>query len=160
MSLNVVQYNDNFQRYIGYNDEDSCYAILFDPKNIERMSQKITELLMGVHPENKRIIVPKEVIGSVLSDIYVNFVPSVGDIYSRYNIPSKQNQSPVAQLINQAIEVIVSDVRNNMEIAQNNAKLTVWTTVYGDFNEHGLRQHPIIKTLKRRPNVMEFNMNY
>ncbi len=158
--MNVTNFNDNFTRYPGYDDNGTCYKYLFDPKTIRGISGKVSELLMGVDIKNRKIIVPDDVIGSVISNIYVNFVPSTGDIYSRYNIPSKDVQSVVAKILDQAIEVIVSDVKNNLEMAQNNAKLTVWTTVYGDFNEHGLRQHPPIKTLLRRPNPMEFNMNY
>ena len=43
---------------------------------------------------------------------------------------------------------------------ENNRKLTIWTTVYGDFNQHGLQQHSKIKVRNKRPNPMEFNMNY
>lgn len=160
MSIQTTQYNDNYMRYPGYDESGTCYQYLFHPNTIKRISGKVTELLMGVDLYNRPIRVPDEVIGSVISNIYVNFVPSVGDIFSRLNIPSKDVQSISSKILDQAIEVIVSDVKNNMEMAQNNAKLTVWSTVLGDFNEHGLRSHPIIKTLKRRANPMEFNMNY
>ena len=43
---------------------------------------------------------------------------------------------------------------------ENNRKLTIWTTVYGDFNAHQLRQHAPIKVLNKRPNPMEFHMRY
>jgi len=158
--MNKIQYNDDYLRYSGYQDINPCIQELFDQKTITKISRKVTQLLLGVHPENLPIIVPDHIIGSVVSNIYTNFKPSTGDIYAMYNIPGKDNQSIVGSVVDQAIETIVSDVRNNMETAQNNAKLTIWTTVYGDFNEHGLRQHPPIKIQNRRSNPMEFNMNY
>ena len=43
---------------------------------------------------------------------------------------------------------------------ENNKKLSIWTTVYGDFNAHGLRQHPPIKIRKKRPDPFQFHMRY
>ena len=34
---------------------------------------------------------------------------------------------------------------------ENNKKLTIWTTVFGDFNSHGLRSHAPIKLRERKP---------
>jgi hypothetical protein len=63
-------------------------------------------------------------------------------------------------MINQTINLIVNDVKNNLETEENNKKLTIWTTVYGDFNEQGLRSHPPIKIRNKKPASMQFNMNY
>jgi hypothetical protein len=41
-----------------------------------------------------------------------------------------------------------------------NSKLSAWTTILGDFNEHGLRRHAPIKLREKRPMPMAFNMNY
>ena len=41
-----------------------------------------------------------------------------------------------------------------------NEKLTIWTTLLGDFNEHGLRQYPPIKLRNKRPDPMLFHMRY
>jgi hypothetical protein len=60
----------------------------------------------------------------------------------------------------QVINIITTDVKNNLEAEQCNSKLSIWTTVLGDFNEHGLRQHGPIKLKERRPTTMLFNMNY
>jgi hypothetical protein len=63
-------------------------------------------------------------------------------------------------MIDQVIEIIVSDVKTNYETEENNSKLSIWTTVLGTFNDHQLRSHPVIKIKKRHANYMEFNMNY
>ena len=41
-----------------------------------------------------------------------------------------------------------------------NKKLTIWNTVYGDFNKEGLRGHSQIKIREKHPQYMAFNMNY
>ena len=70
------------------------------------------------------------------------------------------SESYVQNMIDQVIEVITSDVSNNLEMEENNRKLSIWTTVYGDFNQSGLRQHAPIKIRKKRPQPLMFNMNY
>ena len=115
---------------------------------------------MGVDPFNRPILVPANTICNIMSNIYISFRPETGDIYSRYIIPKNSQQSDVQNMIDQVIEVIVSQVKDDLEMRENNAKLTAWTTVLGDFNLHGLTQTPPIKTRQRRPDPCMFNMNY
>ena len=158
---NITVRNNNFLRNVGY-AEDSQTKKLFEPKNIEIISKKITELLMGVDPDNRPIIVPNNRILNVIDSVNANYVPQVGgDIYSRYNILSDDNcPSYIQQIIDHSIEIIVSDVRNNLGMEEYNKKLSVWTTVLGDFNEKQLRGHDVIKVRERRPNPMQFFENY
>jgi hypothetical protein len=86
--------------------------------------------------------------------------PNVGDIHTRYIIPPIQTRNDIRDINNQTIGIIVSAIRDEMETTENNKRLTIWNTLYGDFNEAGLRQHPIIKIRKRHPHYMAFNMNY
>ena len=98
------------------------------------MSKNITNLLMGVDPQNTPIIVPDSTICSAINDIYNSYRHATRDIFSRYTIPTDNNfDSYVQEIITQTIEVIISDVRNNLEMEKNNRKLTIWTNVYGDF---------------------------
>ena len=63
-------------------------------------------------------------------------------------------------MINQTVNIIVSAIKDEIEITEQNKKLTAWTTVLGDFNEQGLRSHAPIKLRERHPQYMAFNMNY
>lgn len=153
--------NDNFIRHVGYTESNDCIRRLYNPKNIKNMSKTITNLLMGVDPQNRPIIVPDSTICSVISAIYNSYRPATRDIFSRYTIPTDNNFDSYEQaIITQTIEVITSDVRNNLEMEENNRKLTIWTSVFGDFNAHQLRQHAPIKVLNKRPNPMQFHMRY
>lgn len=152
----------NFLRYVGY-ETSGNYALtkLYDPRTIKMISEKISDLLTGVDPHNRRLVVPNDVICDALSGCYDSYRPKTGDIYSRYIIPNGFGPTDdVQEIINQAIELITMQVRTELAIIQNNEKLTVWTTVLGDFNEHGLRQHAPIKVLHKRPDPMQFNMKY
>lgn len=152
--------DDNYQRFVGFQENNECIRAYFSPNTVNAISKKITQLLMGIHPKNLPIIVPNRTICSVMSSIYSNFKPATGDIYSRYNIPNNEQQNNVQNMIDQVIEIITSQIRNEYGIIEANSKLTIWTTVLGDFNSHGLRQHAPIKVRNKRPNPMSFNMNY
>ena len=153
--------DDNYIRNVGYKEDNQCIRKYFSTNTLRIISAKITELLMGVDPENRPIIVPDKTISSVMSEIYNSYRPPTGDIYSRYIIPSGTNSDDYVQnMIDQTIELITSDVRNNLGMEEINKHLTVWTTVYGDFNRHGLRQVPPIKIRNKHPAHFQFHMNY
>lgn len=157
---NTLVYNDNFNRYIGYSDNELT-KLLFSIPNLTKISKKITQLLDGLDPEGRPIIIHLDTVGMVLSSVYCNFRPPTGDIYARYNILAPTQQiNYFQQIVNETIEIIVSANRNQIETIINNNKLTVWTTLLGDFNEHGLSSHSIIKTREKRPDPFQFNMNY
>jgi hypothetical protein len=135
---------------------------LFSEENIKEMSRKISSSLEGVDPRNRKIIVPDETIINVLNTVYQNFKPNTGDIYGRYNSASLSSDinNDSNNIIYQTIEIIVSDVKSNIGMEEANSSLSVWTTVLGDFNEHGLMQHPKIKLKNRRPTSGLFHMHY
>lgn len=152
--------DDNYLRYVGWSENNLCIQEFFSVNTVKTISRKVTELTMGVHPENRPILVPDDRIIEVMNSVQDTYQPPVGDIYTRYIVPSGDELSDVQRMIDQTIEIIVSFVRNTIEMEENNKKLTAWTTVYGDFNVHQLRQHAPIKVRNKRPNPMEFNMNY
>lgn len=153
--------DDNYKRFVGWNQNNECIRVYFSVNTVETISHKVTELLQGVDPNNRPIIVPSKTICHVMSAVYDSFRPETGDIYARYNIPmGKGPQNYVQNMIDQVIEIIVSDVKNNLGMEAYNKTLTKWTTLLGDFNKHGLRQHAPIKVLNKHPAAMQFNMNY
>ena len=84
----------------------------------------------------------------------------IGSIYSRYIIPQKEPRNDVRTINQQTVQAIVNMLRSQFEIEENNKKLTIWNTMYGDFNKEGLRAHPPIKLRNRHPQYMAFNMKY
>jgi hypothetical protein len=160
--------DDNYIKHVGYSQHicddacgESCIQKFFSQKNINKISCKITELLQGVDKNNRPIIVPDKTICSVMNSVNNNFRPETGDIYSRYTIsPITKNQNLIQQMMDQVINIIVTDVKVNLGMEECNSKLTIWTTILGDFNNHGLRSHPPIKIREKRTQPMMFNMNY
>ena len=159
----------NSLRHVGWHRTDNEFTkTLFSKRNIDLISRKVTELTMGVDPDNRPITVPDENICWVLDSVYTGYTPVIGGIYTKDIMPLTGNYQGtgllpddyIRDMIDQTIEGIVSQVRNLFGTIQNNAKLTVWTTVLGDFNEHGLRSHSQIKVRNRKPQAMAFNMNY
>ena len=150
--------NNEFMRYVGYEDTISIQQF-FSNDTVRKISNKITQLLMGVDKHNRPIIVPNQTIFSIMSAVLDNYRPETGDIHSRYNIP-KRGTVGVQSMIDQVINIITTDVKNNIGMEECNRNLSIWTTVLGDFNEHGLRSHSKIKLREKRPMPMAFNMNY
>ena len=153
--------DDNYNRFIGWSQHNVCINKYFSYNTVEIISHKVTELLQGADPKNRPIIVPNKTICHVMSAVYDSHRPETGDIYTRYIVPSGKGENNYVQdMIDQVIEIIVSDVRTNLGMEEYNKTLTKWTTLYGDFNKHGLRQHSQIKVRDKRPAPMQFFMNY
>ena len=155
--------DSNYYAYVGWgetsgNKED--YESLWQTARLLQIQRKITELLAGVDPQGRPIIVPLKTIGSVLSEVYNSNDPKVGDIYSRYIIDVEPNRNDVRDIIDRTIQIIVSQVRTDLEVSENNQKLSIWSTLYGDFNKEGLRAHPPIKIRKNGPPRFQFHMRY
>lgn len=152
-----------FLRHTGYKHsiQNPCFKKYFSRETLRTISRKITELTMGVDPLNRPIIVPESNICGLMSAIYDGYTPRVGDIHSRYIVPSGQGPDNYVQdMIDQVINVAVSQIKTSLETEQQNSSLSIWTSLYGDFNEHGLRQHPPIKVQNKKPRSFVFNMNY
>lgn len=150
----------NYLRYVGWSENNACMRKFFSLPTVKLISKRVTELTRGVDKKNRPIIVPDVRICEVMNSVYWNFRPPTGDIFTRYIIPNDEQPNMVQSMIDQTIELITSFIRNQLEMEQNNQTLSAWVQVYGDFNTAGLRQHGPIKTQEKKPNTMEFNMNY
>lgn len=136
-----------------------CLNRYFSKKNIDEISKKITEILQGVDNKNRRIIVPDKTINSIMISVYKNFIPEIGDIYSRYIQYKNQNMMQI--MIDEVINIITTDVKTNLGIEQYNSTLTIWTTILGDFNKHKLRSHPELNIKKNTiHDKADFNLRY
>lgn len=150
--------NDQYTKHVGYSNTNEAISTYFSNDTATFISRKITELLRPYYPAG--VYVPLDKIIYVMNDVYEAYRPSTGDIMTRYVIPSDEDSNYVNEMINQVIQITVNQIKDNLTTDQINSKLSVWTTVLGDFNEHGLRQFSTIKTRHRRPQPMMFNMNY
>ena len=150
----------NYLRHVGWGEQTDCFKKFFSKTTVKLISKKVTELTLGIDKYNRKILVPDARICEVMDAIYQNFRPTTGDIYSRYVVPNNEQADMVQSMIDQTIEVIVEHIRSESEMVSANEKLSAWVQVYGDFNTHNLTQVPPIKTLQKRPAVMQFNMNY
>lgn len=152
-----------FTQFANYTFGDNAFAkSLFSDDTIDHISKLVTKYLDGVDPSGKKIVVTCRTISNALSSIFENYRPNTQDIYTRYNI-TKTTGLPMDDynyIVYQTVDLIVNQIKLEIETAVQNSKLTVWTTVLGESNQHGLRAHDQIKIRKRKPPGMLFNMNY
>ena len=150
--------NDQYIKHVGYVNTNAAVSTYFSLDTAIFISKKITEILRAFYPPG--VVVALDKIIDLMNAIYEAYRPSTGDAMTRYNIPSNENSNCVDEMINQVIQVAVTQIKDNLGTDQSNSRLSIWNTLYGTFNEHSLRSHPPIKVLNRRPRSMMFNMNY
>lgn len=152
--------DENYMRHVGWQENNDCIKTFFDQKTVDIISKKATDLTQGVEKDGRPIIVSDKTICHVMSTVYKNHRPSTGDIYSRYTIAKAYPYSDMQELIDRTLEIIVSTIKNEYGMKYWNESLSIWSTLYGDFNEQKLRQHAPIKVLNKRSDRFQFNMNY
>jgi hypothetical protein len=157
--------NRDALRYVGFspnsNDCNAGLDSLFSDASIKRMSKSITHFLGKSLANGRPIVVPDKTIIGILSKMVDSYRAETGDIYAgKYNIPNN-NLGMYDKVVLQTITLIVDNVRNTLEMENINGKLSIWTTVLGDFNDHGLRSHaPLGGEIDSTRNLFQFHMNY
>lgn len=163
-NVNLTQDNSSYMAYVGWNatsSGDKTLEYLFSEANLTALQGQIADALVGVDPQGRRIMMALDKIANVLTNVYQNSTRThVGDIHSRYIVPQDQSRCDPREINNVTVNIIVRSIRDEYETIANNKKLTIWTTVLGDFNKEGLRSHPPIKIRRKHPQHMAFNMNY
>ena len=153
-----VFYNSLYQlRYVGSNQDDNPYIqLFFSQKVVDLCSKKITEMLKEKKSDKygREIIVPNKRILEYMNTIWDSYSPSMGFDQNRTANEYLEN------LIGQVISRIVFEVDSTLGVEQAFHDYKVWNTVYGDFNDQGLRSHAPIRVRHKRPNPFEFNMRY
>ena len=152
----------NYLRYAGYEyTSNEVEKALFSDQNVNLIQLKCKQLLKGVEPSGKDIIIQKPTIYDILSTVWMDYKrKNIGDIYTIFTIPLSDKTSAFNSIVDQTIELITNYVRVDYGMREQNSKLSIWTTVLGDFNQHGLRPHDVIKIQEKRPTPMQFNMRY
>jgi hypothetical protein len=150
-------------QYVGWNTISEWNPLvrkLFSRKTVNIIKEKVSQYLIGVDPNGKTIIPADKVVVTAIFGVFRNYVPQTGDIYGKYLVVDQTLRDDYSYIVDQTISLLVQGIRSSVGMEEQNQKLTIWTTVLGDFNEHGLRQHPPIKLRNKRPDPMMFNMKY
>lgn len=150
--------NDNYNRYVLYEATESKFEdILFSSENLQLIAKKVSELMACL---GRPVTLTRKTVSSAVSTVLYTYQPQLGDMYTIFQIPAAQPRNDLKSINEQAVELIYSQLKNEYEIDENNKKLTIWTTVLGDFNEHGLRQYSSLRLNNKPINKLRFNMNY
>lgn len=121
----------------------------FSDKIITFIQNETSRRLKNIRSDGKGIIVHPTVISNVMTQIYNN--TRLGSMY---------DNATIKRLVDNVIETITIEVISETKDEENKKKLTIWTTVLGDFNKHGLRQYSSIKLNNKNLNKMKFSMSY
>jgi hypothetical protein len=111
-------------RHVGYDTtlKNRNFEYFFSDRVIDLISRNITEQTRGVDIMNRRIVVKPDIIRRVMDQVLVSMRPPTGDIYSRIVVGSFSSENP----IDTVIDIIATDVRNNIGMEQVAAQLSKW----------------------------------
>lgn len=123
---------------------------------VKHVSDQVTNAL---RTRGYYVIVPDDKVAHVITEVYKNHSPNVGDIYSRFIIDGLGQRDDMRMIADKSIEIIVSQISNEFDMQKQNQSFSVWNQVLGTQNPQGIRQHsPIKLNGKRRTNL--FWMRY
>ena len=137
------------------------YNDLFKQETVNFISQTVTNYLMPL--KGKPIVVPDVQIREMLTSVWnAESGTNYADIYTiqTFDLPWDKNDDSLKRIVLMTIQSIINQIKNPIEVEQINNNLNIWNTLYGDFNEAGLRAHSKIKLREKHPQYMMFNMNY
>jgi len=153
--------DENFYRYVGWSvSQGELDKRFFSEVTVRDISNKLTELLKCLRKDGRPIVVADRVIAHMMSEVFYKNRPQLGNGYFMYNIPAAEPRNDYETMKEMVIEMIFNTIKTEYQMDENNRKLTIWTSVLGDFNKHGLRQYTNLKINEKNINKMRFNMNY
>jgi hypothetical protein len=123
-------------------EDSNAMTSYFSQQNIDLISKKLTELLDGVDPQGRRMIIPDTTIRSVMSAIYAGRPGNPRD------------------MTDMVMNTIVQQIKDETEIIQQNNKLSQWVVQYN--GDYGIKSYPEQKRQirRRRPTPFIFGMRY
>lgn len=151
-------------QYVGYLQNvqnNNNYRFMMDDQRLHILQQKITEILEGVEPDGRPIVVPLDTIRSVVYQCYQAYIPDIGNIYTTFiQTDETLKRNDVSDIYDQAVNIITSYIKTYYMHEENARKLTIWNSVLGDYNKAGVRAYQPIKVNNRRPSTLQINMRY
>ena len=127
---------------------------------IDIIKKKVMKKLNDEFPiETKYLNIPEDLIETVVINTTQSYISKrIGSIYSKEIQQDIYNRDQA--ILNTSILTIynyyVSQIRQDLC----HKNLSIWNSVLGESNQHGLLPHPKIKLNNKRPNSMQFRMNY
>jgi hypothetical protein len=157
------EYNEHIDpsKYIGWSTITEWNELprqLFTKYTLKVIQNKVYQYLLEAM--DKKIVPSERIVIIALYGVFENHIPRTGDIYGKYLVVDQTQRDDYGYIVDKTISLLIDGIKNDIEMTEANNKLTVWTTVLGDFNEHGLRQFPPIKLRDRGPDRMLFHMKY
>ena len=107
---------------------------------------------------DRDIIPSRDVVFHLLDSLRRSYQPH-GETYG--GIPSYNPESAFDQLRNRTVEMIYRAILNEYIGENKLQEYSIWSTMYGDQNRFGLRQHAPIKVQHKRPMLgLKLNFRY
>lgn len=114
----------------------------FSAASEKLVADMVTAQLDAQFPE-KKFFLKKELVRGVMASIEKSSMPSeVGLFAVRGNY--------MFELLDKAVNFLVSSIATEQRTVENNESLTVWDTILSESNRHGLRAHSKVKINEKK----------
>lgn len=149
---------------LGGDDSGGIYGTTYAQFN-QNMINYVSGMVTSVLKERGyNVIVPDSSIVHVLTEVYKNQYPRVGDIHTRFIIDGigGRDRNDLEMIIKKTIEIITSQITDEFDTIKNNQQFSVWNqVVLGETNPHGIRPYAPLKLSNRGYNKTAiWNMKY
>ena len=131
---NVDDYNANI--HVGWDTgaEPTQYSDLFKDETVTYIQQQCSNYLMPLF--NKPIVIPPEQVRGMITSVWN--VEAGGDragIYTdaTFNLPENKIGYDYRRIVQIVIQSITSQISTTKQMTDCNNKLSVWSTLYGNF---------------------------
>jgi hypothetical protein len=156
----------NAMRNVGWSSDidipgKNMYQFLYAQETVNFISKTV---LKHLSPICKNITIHDEQIREMTNSVWqAEKGRDTANIFTKDTFElggNSNNNNFYNRIVGITIQSIISQIRDQHEMAEVNNSLNIWNSLYGDFNEAGLRAHPKIKLRENHPQYMAFNMNY
>lgn len=136
---------------LGGGDNGGVYGTTyaqFNDNMVKYVSGMVTDVLKR---RGYNVIVPDDKIVHVMTEVYKNQYPQIGDIFSIFTMDGigGRERNDLQMILEKSIEIITSQITDEFDTVKNNQSFSVWNQILGEQNAHGIRRYPPIKLSNR-----------
>ena len=127
---------------------------------IKEIRIKVLQKLNKEFPNQTQFLnIDSDLIEKIVIETTQSYISKrTGCIYSKEIQTDIHDRDKI--IFNSSIKTIYNYYASQFRQDSYNKNLSIWNSVLGESNQHGLLPHPKIKLNNKRPNSMQFRMNY
>lgn len=155
------QYRMDFQdmRHVGYNagSRRQLYDQWMSSNTLKEIQGILNEYIPKLNMGS--IVVTERSIWSAMDTAFRTFIPTRGDIHTKYIINYGQDEPTM--MIDRVVELIITSIKDDYYEQVVQQRLNIWDSIqFGEENRYGIAPTPKIKLRRNRIPMSFINQRY